>query len=111
MQVGAEGCLDLRGDPSAHPLGEHLGSRKLAKLSHGDPAQGERGRIVPKRNQPEGTQGGGLECSRCRRFIASVRRMLGRASRGTDSVRECVGASMGDKARHTTEDQQIGVPA
>ena len=68
MQVGAEGCLDLRGDPSAHPLGEHLGSRKLAKLSHGDPAQGERGRVVPKRDPLERAQGVAcFECPRCRR--------------------------------------------
>ena len=40
----------------------------LAELSHDDPAQGKRGRIVPKRDQLEGTQGGAwLECSRCRR--------------------------------------------
>jgi len=29
---------------------EHFRFRKLAELSHGDPAQGERGRVVPKRD-------------------------------------------------------------
>ena len=47
---------------------EHLGFRKLAELSHGDPAQGERGRVVPKRDLLERGQGVAcLECPRCRR--------------------------------------------
>jgi hypothetical protein len=45
-----------------------LGFRKLAELSHGDPAQGERRRVVPKREPLERAQGVAcLECSRCRR--------------------------------------------
>jgi hypothetical protein len=47
---------------------EHSGFRKLAELGHGDPTQSERGRVVPKRNQLECSQGVAcLECSRCRR--------------------------------------------
>ena len=47
---------------------EHLGFRELAELSHGDPAQGERGRVVPKRDPLERAQGVAcLECPRCRR--------------------------------------------
>jgi hypothetical protein len=47
---------------------EHLGFRKLAELSHGDPAQRERGRVVPKRDPLERAQGvAALECPRCRR--------------------------------------------
>jgi hypothetical protein len=34
---------------------EQLRFRKLAELSHGDPAQGERGRVVPKRDPLERT--------------------------------------------------------
>ena len=47
---------------------QHPGLRKLTELSHGDPAQSERGRVVSKRDPLERTQGvAGLECPRCRR--------------------------------------------
>jgi len=47
---------------------EHLGLRELAELSHGDPAQGERGRVVPKRDALERAQRVAcLKCSSCSR--------------------------------------------